>query len=237
MNEIWKDINEYEGLYQISSLGNVKSLERISGAGKTVHERIRILSFGGSGYLQVGLSKNNKVKQHQVHRLVANAFIENPENKEQVDHIDNIKTNNCVNNLRWVTPKENMNNDITKNTLLNRPERTFSEEWKQKISDSMKGRVSSKESRKKLSMAKMGHGVSKELRIKISDVHSKAIICLNDMNLFKSDRDAARYYNVSTSSISKICRGETSEVKGLSFMFKNEYDNLDTVRSNRGSRR
>ena len=64
MNEIWRDISEYEGLYQISSMGNVKSLERISGAGKTVHERIRILSLSGSGYLQAALSKNNKVKIH-----------------------------------------------------------------------------------------------------------------------------------------------------------------------------
>ena len=120
-----------------------------------------------------------------------------------------------------------MNNTITKIKLLNRPKMALTEEWKQRISEGTKGRVFSKESREKLSMEKMGHGVSEELRIKISDVHSKAIICLNDMNLFKSGRVAARHYNVSTSSISKICRGETCEVKGLSFMFKGYFDNLN----------
>lgn len=219
MTELWKDISGYEGLYQISNLGNVKSLERINRNGRLVHERILIPSVGGSGYLQVNLSKDNKAKIHQIHRLVAMKYIDNPENKQQVDHIDNIKSNNCAKNLRWVTPKENMNNIITKNTLLNRPERKLTEEWKQRISEGMKGRVFSKESREKLSKSKMGHKVSKEFREKISTSHSKEIICLNDNKIFKSGREAAYYYNISPTSISSICRGKSNNVRGLTFKF------------------
>ena len=139
--EIWKDILNYEGLYQVSNYGNVKSLNRINRNGKTVHEKILSQAKSTSGYLQVNLSKDNKVKIFQVHRLVAVAFIDNPDNKPQVDHIDNNKHNNHVENLRWVTGKENMGNVITKITLSNRPRRKLSEEQKEKISNGLKGRV------------------------------------------------------------------------------------------------
>lgn len=121
--EIWKDILNYEGLYQVSNYGNIKSLNRINRNGKTVHEKILSQAKGTSGYLQVNLSKDNEAKIFQVHRLVAVAFIDNPDNKPQVDHIDNNKHNNHVENLRWVTGKENMGNVITKITLSNRPRR------------------------------------------------------------------------------------------------------------------
>lgn len=106
-NEVWKDIEGYEGLYQVSNMGNVKSV----GYGKE-----RVLKFGknNDGYLRVVLYKEGKGKTHKVHRLVAQAFIPNPENKEQIDHLNTIRTDNRVENLRWVTPKENNNNPLTK---------------------------------------------------------------------------------------------------------------------------
>lgn len=106
MSEIWKDIKGYEGLYQVSNLGRIRSLPRII-EGKilkacTEHKR--------GGYQSIRLSKNSEMKCFKIHRLVAEAFIENPENKLEVDHINTIKTDNRVENLRWTTHKENCNN-------------------------------------------------------------------------------------------------------------------------------
>lgn len=103
MEEIWKDIEGYEGLYQVSNLGRVKKLPTILKN-----------SLDKQGYEVVQLvNENGKKKVLKIHRLVANAFIENTENKPQVDHINTIRNDNRVENLRWVTPKENMNNPIT----------------------------------------------------------------------------------------------------------------------------
>lgn len=111
MNEIWKDITGYEGKYQVSNLGNVKSLN-YRGNGK---ERIlKPRPVSSTGYLAVTLSNSDTQKTLKVHRLVAQAFIENPNNKPCVDHINTNKTDNRADNLRWVTRKENNNNPITR---------------------------------------------------------------------------------------------------------------------------
>lgn len=96
MQEIWKDIKGYENLYQVSNLGRVKS-------------KRKILKAINGEYLKVGLSKNGKQNTLYIHRLVAKTFISNFENKPQVNHKDENKHNNCVENLEWVTFKENMN--------------------------------------------------------------------------------------------------------------------------------
>ena len=103
-NEIFKDIVGYKGLYQISNLGNVKSLH-------CNKEKIMKLTIRSKNYPYyfVGLLKNGKRKYFAVHRLVAQAFVNNPNNYNQVDHLDGNKLNNNANNLEWVTPKENTN--------------------------------------------------------------------------------------------------------------------------------
>lgn len=110
--EIWKDIPEYEGLFQVSNKGRVKSLKRKVRRGykyelKTVPEKIRSLSIDKHGYYHLALSKNNKRKNYFLHRLVAMVFIPNPENYPVINHIDGNKKNCCVENLEWVTISEN----------------------------------------------------------------------------------------------------------------------------------
>lgn len=145
MTEIWKDIEGYEGLYQVSNLGRVKSLNY----NKTRKEKI--LSCGDkNGYLFVVLCKNGKHKQFQVHRLVAQEFVPNPENKPYVDHINTIKNDNRVENIRWCTHKENCNNEISReNQSRSHKGKTpwnkgvsMSEEYKQKLSKVHKGKTS-----------------------------------------------------------------------------------------------
>ena len=112
MAEIWKDIKEYEGLYQVSNFGRVKSLEKWSDTrhGPKTRKRpemIKSLSYNAN-YMRVNLNKDNKKTLHYVHRLVAIAFIDNPNNKPEVNHLDGNKTNNNLFNLEWVTTKENL---------------------------------------------------------------------------------------------------------------------------------
>lgn len=115
--EIWKDIPGWEGLYQVSNLGRIKSLARdyrICNVA-TVHKKEKILKQQTIkfGYKHVELNYNGHARNYPVHRLVAMAFIPNPENKPHIDHIDTIPYHNNVENLRWVTPSENANNSIT----------------------------------------------------------------------------------------------------------------------------
>jgi hypothetical protein len=107
MKEIFKDIEGYEGLYQVSNLGNVKALG--NGGSNNSKEKILKLTKDKDGYLNITLHKQGKVKTYKIHRLVAMAFIENPNNLEQINHRDEDKANNHVTNLEWCTPKQNIN--------------------------------------------------------------------------------------------------------------------------------
>lgn len=113
MGEIWKDIKCYEGLYQVSNLGNVRSLDRYvtnslgrvyfyKGEKKSVTDR-------GNGYYCVGLCKDGKNKIELIHRLVAQAFIPNPNNLPFINHKDENPSHNNVENLEWCTAKYNQN--------------------------------------------------------------------------------------------------------------------------------
>ena len=114
MKEIWKDIEGYEGIYQVSNKGRVKSLKRKICSNSNNHkyntlsEKLLKLSGGGK-YIQVILCKDGKTSAKLVHRLVAQAFIPNPENFSEVNHIDEDKTNNCIENLEWCDRLYNCN--------------------------------------------------------------------------------------------------------------------------------
>lgn len=124
MIEEWKDVVGYEGLYQVSNLGRVKRLPKqlryevkdsregfrnqgVYDVVTNLKEKILKNTYVDKGYLAVGLRKDMVTKNIRVHRLVAIAFIPNPENKPEVNHMDGVKGNNRLDNLEWVTGKEN----------------------------------------------------------------------------------------------------------------------------------
>ena len=115
MEEIWKDIEGYEGIYQVSNLGRVRSLDRtiIGGAYNSPMFRkgtiLKPQPKGYKGYVGLKLRKDGKSENVYIHRLVAKAFIPNPDNLPEVNHKDENKKNNRADNLEWVTRKENIN--------------------------------------------------------------------------------------------------------------------------------
>ena len=109
MKEIWKDIEGYEGLYQVSNIGRVKSLTT---------SNLKVLTLFKNSYHKLVLYKHNKQSTCYIHQLVAKAFIPNPDHKIAINHIDGNKLNNNVNNLEWVTALENITHAI-KHDLFN----------------------------------------------------------------------------------------------------------------------
>lgn len=145
MKEIWKDIPDYEGLYQASNFGRVRSVDRYikqyngyNYSTRIYKGRILKCNIGNSGYLKVILQKKGKRRTYNVHRLVANTFILNPNNYPQINHKDENKLNNNINNLEWCTSTYNIN-------FGNR---------NIKVSNKLIGVSKSEEHRKKLSIAR-----------------------------------------------------------------------------------
>jgi len=117
-NEIYIPIKGYENLYEVSNLGNVRSLPRLKGRAGRVLKQERIVK-SATTYKRVSLCKEGKVKRFAVHRLVASAFLPNLENKPEVNHIDFNGSNNNLTNLEWCTRKENMEHSAKYNPRTN----------------------------------------------------------------------------------------------------------------------
>lgn len=110
MEEVWKPVNSFEDYYEVSNLGNVRSKTRITNDGKVI--KGRLLSPSTSRYSTVQLYKCNKATNCMIHRLVAQAFVPNPNNLKEVNHIDGNRLNNRADNLEWCTSRQNMSHSV-----------------------------------------------------------------------------------------------------------------------------
>ena len=187
MQEIWKDVIGYEGLYEVSSFGNFRKLCD-NGSFKMLKP-----TSNNWGYYTIGLWKNKKVRQFRISRLVAEAFISNPENKPYVDHIDTDKSNNRVDNLRWVTPSENSNNNLSKLHML--------EGWNNE--------------KRRLNQRLINLG-SKHPR-------ARAVCQLDEngniIRTFVTSVEAAQYVGCKHGNITKCCKGERLRAGGFKWKY------------------
>ena len=198
-NEIWKDIKGYEGYYQISSFGRVRGLDRYVKQGdRTIMLKSKILKprYDSGKYLRVILTKNAIAKGFSIHRLVAQHFIPNPDNLPEVNHKDENKENNNVDNLEWCTSKYNTNYG----TRTERASKTAT------------GKIISDSTRKKLSEAMKRRKITDETRKKLSDSLSKPVYQYTlDMKLIKIWRNAQEPKRqglpFDPTCINKCCRG------------------------------
>lgn len=197
-NEIWKDIPGYEGCYQVSNLGRVKSLDRIvhRSDGRIQHKREHILKLSEADeYYVISLHKSAQTTYHTVHRLVASAFLDNPEQKQQINHIDGDKHNNCISNLEWATSSENMQHahrlglvDCTKIGSAT-SERFNNEEFRIKHKQAVQLACRTPEFRRKQSEIRKTRG------------YHRAVICKDTGQVFPSIKEAAAWVARDTSSI------------------------------------
>ena len=209
--EEWRDIPLHEGSFQVSNYGRIKALPRRrenNWSSFTTKERIRRLAYNRKGYLNVMLTEKCQRKgTHIVHRMVAQAFLPNEDDKPQVDHINTIKDDNRVCNLRWVTDTENAQNPISL--------------WR--ATHSRIGKKRSEECRKKLSLRKVGslnpmygkcgeqsHRSKKVLQYTVDGVLLKEWVSVTEAN---------KYFK---GHISSCCRGERQTASGYVWRYKNE---------------
>lgn len=166
MEEIWKDIAGYEGLYQVSNLGRVRSLDRTiqyfrQGVLNIAHRKGKLMkqNYTSDGYFMIYLRKDNIDKYYAVHRLVAQAFIPNPDNLPYVNHKDEVKDNNCVDNLEWCTHTYNCNYGTAiermRQKVTGKP-KNWSIQGKKRLSESHKRENLSKETLMKMSASQSG---------------------------------------------------------------------------------
>lgn len=188
--EIWRDIDDYIGLYQVSNMGRVKSVERViwdnRGYYKTVPERILKAGKINGGYMQVGLCKEGKTKKYLVHQLVASAFVENPEGYKEINHISEDKTNNKAENLEWCSRSYNVNYGTRNN----------------RMAEKLRGMKQSEEQIKKKSRPVLGINKVSGLIVE-----------------FNSAREASRQLVINQSSIWECCQGKRKSAGGYTWHY------------------
>lgn len=191
--EEWRDVEGYEGLYQVSNMGRVKSLVREfkSSNGKGTEyvgrTKMRILKagFNGDGYLQVALCRNGECKYVKVHKLVAKAFVPNTENKPTIDHINTIRHDNRACNLRYFTWKE----QIAENKITKERQRKAASEWGKK---NIKKAIKSNE---------------------------RKVRCITTNKTFNSVKEGAEFYKIDPRRISDWCRNKRNTRNGMEWEY------------------
>lgn len=228
--EIWKDIEGYEGLYQVSNMGNVKSLNyKRSGKERLLKPRKNKL-----GYMFVGLYKDNKPKNFRVHRLVAMTFLENPNNLSCVNHKDENPSNNHVDNLEFCTHEYNMNYGTIKERKSKKMKGKFksenhpmygkhhTEESKQKMSEANKGKMSgenhpfygkhhTEETKQKISQARKGKRNKPILQYSLIGEFIREWESITQVN---------KELNIDNSSITKCCKEKQKSAYGYIWRYK-----------------
>lgn len=205
MQELFKDIKGYEGLYQISNLGNVKSFKPVSN-GRNLKPVYR------KGYATITLRKNGVSKIHRIHRLLAEAFIPNPKNLAEVNHIDGNKLNNNLSNLEWCTHLENMRHAFNTGLVERKP---LTDDQKIKVSVATKeamNRPKVKEKMKQLAREKVG----------IKSARHKEVINLDTGKTFISVKEASRFYGIHKSNLAACCRGQRRVAGGYHWKYIKE---------------
>lgn len=197
MSEEWRDIKGYEGLYQVSNLGRVKSLRYKRGK----QEKILDGWISKEGYRKVSFYKDNKRKDYLVHRLVAESFIPNPNNKPFIDHIDTNRTNNKIDNLRWATQKENCNNVISKKNYVDSSKQLY---------------ISGKSNRIIGAKGKDNPRSKKIIQLTLNN---------EPIKIWDSVREVGRHGFLS-SCVGHCCRGKRKTHKGFKWMYLSDYEEM-----------
>lgn len=192
---VWKPVKDFEGYYEVSDDGNIRSIDRYVGnrwGGKTLKKGVVLkLATNRKGYKSVMLHKNTIWYQKQVHRLVAEAFIPNPLNLPQVNHKDTNKTNNKVENLEWVTGIDNMRHAFA-NGCFKRTQRQ---------------REHAKE-------VQLECAIRKRRCVAMIDLNTEEIL-----GIFRSITDAQRATGISNSKITAVCKGRRRQTGGYKWKY------------------
>lgn len=198
--ELWKDIPNYEGFYQASDLGRIRSLDHVRKNGTNEYiQKGKILKFNknNSEYYRVRLSKNGVVKTYRVNRLIALTFINNPLNKKTVNHKDGNKLNNKVSNLEWVTAKENIQHAVKNKRFENMA-------------------IINSEKMKKSKLYLNGYPLANEVTKKKVAKYDKKN---NLLNVYESISDASRNTGITITSISYACNNKRKTGGGFIWHF------------------
>lgn len=208
IEEIWKEIEGYEGIYQVSNTGYIRRIADKDSWGrkrtpKTLNPRV-----DKKGYLHVALSKNGIRREYKVHRIVAEAFIPNPKKFPQVNHKDENKINNAVNNLEWCNNKYNCNYG----TKVERFKRNM--DWKKKVQNTDYKRIA--KNRKKIDYKALAEQNAPKRKKPVIQMDMEG----NELREFASAKDVKVLLGFDNSDIGRCCRGKLKSVGGYKWKFK-----------------